>query len=81
MLELTMIMLTGAVMFFILSIVFNSGGRLDIMSLLMGVLALASVLQDEEIVDADLIYYILPLFYTILMSAIGFVNSYWGDKK
>ena len=51
MLDLTMYMLVGAVLFFILSIIFKSGGKLDIMSLLLGVLALASVMQDEEIVE------------------------------
>lgn len=81
MLDLTMYMLVGAVLFFILSIIFKSGGKLDIMSLLLGVLALASVMQDEEIVDADLIYYILPLFYLILMSALGFVTAYWKEKS
>lgn len=80
MLELTMLLLIGTVIFFILRIIFKNVAELNIMSLLLGVLALASVLQDPEIVDADLIYYVLPLFYVILMSALASATN-WKEKS
>lgn len=80
MLELTMLLLIGTVIFFILRVIFKNVAELNIMSLLLGVLALASVLQDPEIVDADLIYYVLPLFYAILMSALASATN-WKEKS
>ena len=75
-----MYMLIGAVIFFILSCLFKTSTEFNIMSLIVSVLALALVLQDEEIVDADLIYFVIPLFYAILMSALASATN-WKDKS
>lgn len=80
MLELTLMMIIGTVLFFILRIIFKSCDELNIMSLLLGVLSLALVLQDTEIEADRLIYFVIPLFYVILMSALATATN-WGDKS
>ena len=71
-------MLIGTVIFFILHIIFKSD-ELNCMSVIMSVIALAMVLRDPEIGD-DLIFFVIPLFYAIIMSALA-MTPFWGDKK
>lgn len=77
MLEITMMMLIGAVLFFVLHIVFKSD-ELNYTSLVMSVIAICTVLKDDSLGD-DLILFIVPLFYFVLMSAISITP--WGRSK
>lgn len=69
-----MIMLVGALIFYVLHLIFKSD-ELNIMSVIMCVLALAMVVQDTEIGD-DLIYFVIPLFYGVVSSALSFWPGY-----
>lgn len=77
MLEITMMMLIAAVLFFVLHIVFQSD-ELNYTSLVMSVIAICTVLKDDTLGD-DLILFIVPLFYFVLMSAISITP--WGRSK
>lgn len=77
MLEITMMMLIAAVLFFVLHIVFKSD-ELNYTSLVMSVIAICTVLKDDTLGD-DLILFIVPLFYFVLMSAISITP--WGRSK
>jgi len=77
MLEITMMMLIAAVLFFVLHIVFKSD-ELNYTSLVMSVIAICTVLKDDSLGD-DLILFIVPLFYFVLMSAISITP--WGRSK
>jgi len=79
MLELTMMMLIAALGFFILRIIFKSD-ELNCMSVIMCVIALALVLQDDELSE-DLIYFVIPLFYGIAMSAISLMHIGERERK
>lgn len=69
--ELTMIMLIGCLIFYILHIIFKVD-ELNVMSLVMGVIALACVVKDPTIAGTeDMILFVAPLFYVILMSAVS----------
>lgn len=79
MLELTLMMLIACAIFFVLHIIFASD-ELNVMSVLMSVVALACVLKDTEIGD-DLILFVVPLFYVILMSACSLVPGWRRGKE
>ena len=68
--ELTLMMLIIALVFFVLHLVLMKHSELNIMSIIFSVIALAVVLEDETIGD-DLIYFVIPLFYTTAMSAVA----------
>lgn len=82
--ELTMIMLGVAILFYILRIFFKSD-ELNVMSVIMPVVALACVWKDWEadiIPGDDLILFVAPMFYIILMSAVSMVYGFLkGDTK
>lgn len=78
MLELTLFMLIGAAIFFILHIIFKSD-ELNCMSTIMCIIALAAVLQDDSLTD-NLLLFVVPLFYGIIMSALS-LTPWWGDRK
>lgn len=77
MLGLTIGAIVIAIAFYILRVLFKKT-EFDVMSIIMSVVALALVLQDPEIVDNDLILFIVPIFYTVLMSGISLMK---GDEK
>ena len=78
MLELTLIFLVGALIFFILRTIFHSD-EFNAMSTIICVLALAMVVKDESIGD-DLIFFVCPLVYGVLVSALSLIPG-WGEKK
>ena len=78
MLELTLIMLIGTLLFYILHLIFKSD-ELNCMSVILSVIALACVLKDDSIGD-DLIYFVIPLFYAIITSALS-MTPWWGNDK
>lgn len=73
-----MIMLLGCLIFYILHIIFKSN-ELNVMSVVMSVIALACVVRDGTIPGEDLILYVAPLFYVILMSTLSLWPS--GDRS
>ena len=77
MLEVTLMMLIAAAVFFILRTLFKSD-ELECMAVIMCVVALACVLQDESLADY-LMMFIIPLFYGALMSILGL--THWGDRS
>ena len=79
MLELTMIVLAVTFIFYILRIIFKDRNEFIYMSIIMSVIGLACVLKDTEIEGDNLILFIVPLFYIILMSALSLYPS--GGKK
>lgn len=79
MLELTMISLAVALAIYVLHLL-TKRMELDTMSVIMGVIALCTVLKDTEIAEDDLIFYIVPVFYMIATSALSLAMG-WGEKK
>lgn len=77
MLELTLMMLIAAVLFFVLHIIFKSD-ELNYTSLVMSVIAICTVLKDNTLGD-DMILFVIPLFYFTLMSALSITP--WGKKS
>ena len=78
MLELTLVFLIGALIFFILRTIFKSD-EFNAMSTIICVLALAMVVRDESISD-DLIFFVCPLVYGVLISALSLIPG-WGERK
>jgi hypothetical protein len=54
--------------------------ELDTMSVIMGVIALCTVLKDTDIPEDDLIFYIVPTFYIIATSALSLAME-WGNER
>lgn len=85
MIELTLITLIVAIIFYVLHLF---SGRLEnyhrfeinVMSCITAILALVAVLQDPEILDEDLIYFLIPIFYAVVTSAISFTDIAGGRK-
>lgn len=77
MLELTLIMLVAAMIFYVLHLLFKKD-ELDAMSIIMCTIAMAVTLKDTEIGD-DLLFFVIPLFYGILTSALSLIP--WGKKE
>ena len=74
MLEITICFLVGTVLFYVLSIIFRIS-ELNFMTLIVSICTVASVLQDTTIPDTDLVLYIVPLFYAVVMSLIRMIYA------
>ena len=74
MLEITICFLVGTVLFYVLSIIFRIS-ELNFMTLIVSICTVASVLQDTTIPDTDLVLYIVPLFYVVVMSLIRMIYA------
>ena len=79
MLEITWIVLIGAVLFYILRVLFSSQ-EFNVLSLILSVCAMATVLTDADILGDQLVFYVIPIFYLIAMGVIhfGFGNDRWS---
>lgn len=79
MLELTMIMLGAATLFFILHLIFKSD-EMNAMSTIMCILGLAAVLKDTDMGD-NLIFFVLPLFYGVITSALSLIPGWRNSHE
>lgn len=77
MIELTLLLLVGAIIFYILRVLFNSE-EFNWLTLVLSVSTVASVLTDTDIAKDTVVYYIIPMFYIIAMSVVYII---YGGKK
>lgn len=79
MLELTLMMVIGALIFFTLRLIFKTD-EINFMSLIMSSIAIACMVKDTEINSSDdMILYLLPMLFMFLMSIVSFLPS--RDRK
>ena len=79
MLELTLMLIIGAVIFYILRVLFQTQ-EFNYLTLILSVSSLAMVLTDSEIAGEHLVYFIVPLFYLIAMSVVNMIYGKDGIK-
>lgn len=72
-----MLLLVGAIIFYILRVLFNSE-EFNWLTLVLSVSTVASVLTDTDIPKDTVVYYIIPMFYMIAMSVVYII---YGGKK
>lgn len=77
MIELSLLLLVGAIIFYILRVLFNSE-EFNWLTLVLSVSTVASVLTDTDIPQDTVVYYIIPMFYIIAMSVVYII---YGGKK
>lgn len=77
MMPLTLLLIIGAVMFYILRVLFNTE-EFNYLTLVLSVSTVACVLTDSEIAQTELVYYIVPMFYIIAMSIVYMI---FGERK
>lgn len=77
MIELSLLLLVCAIIFYILRVLFNSE-EFNWLTLVLSVSTVASVLTDTDIPKDTVVYYIIPMFYIIAMSVVYII---YGGKK
>ena len=77
MIELSLLLLVGAIIFYILRVLFNSE-EFNWLTLVLSVSTVASVLTDTDIPKDTVVYYIIPMFYIIAMSVVYII---YGGRK
>lgn len=80
MLELTLMLIIGSVVFYILRVLFQTQ-EFNYLTLILSVSSLAMVLTDSSIEGEQLVYFIVPLFYLIAMSVINMIYGKDGIKS
>lgn len=80
MLELTLMLIIGSVVFYILRVLFQTQ-EFNYLTLILSVSSLAMVLTDSGIEGEHLVYFIVPLFYLIAMSVINMIYGKDGIKS
>ena len=77
MIELSLLLLVGAVIFYILRVLFNSE-EFNWLTLVLSVSTVASVVSDSDIPKDSVVYYIVPMLYIIMMSVVYII---YGGRK
>lgn len=77
MISLSLILLGGTLVFYILRVLFNSE-EFNWLTLTLSVCTVASVVTDSEIADNQIAYFVVPLFYVIAMSVVYII---YGERK
>ena len=77
MIELSLLLLVGAVIFYILRVLFNSE-EFNWLTLVLSVSTVASVISDTDIAKDTVVYYIVPMLYIIMMSVVYII---YGGRK
>ena len=77
MLEVTWIIIIGAVVFYILRVLFNLS-EFNVLSVILSVCGMATVLTDTTIAGDQLAYFLIPLFFVIAMGIIHFGDNRWS---
>ena len=77
MIELSLLLLVGAVIFYILRVLFNSE-EFNWLTLVLSVSTVASVVSDSDIPKDNIVYYVVPMLYIIMMSVVYII---YGGRK